>query len=69
MFSLLDLRFVLCSRDLDDGTTCAKDHGLFYLNYPQINEVRKSGHAASGFVFYPFEFDGFCTLVPTIDNR
>ena len=23
-------------------TTCAKDHRLFYLHYPQINEVRKS---------------------------
>ena len=25
-------------------TTCAKDHGLFYLNYPEINEVGKSDH-------------------------
>ena len=25
-------------------TTCAKDHGLFYLNYPQINEVGNSDH-------------------------
>ena len=25
-------------------TTCAKDHGLFYLDYPQINEVRSSYH-------------------------
>ena len=25
-------------------TTCAKDHGLFCLNYPQINEVGKSYH-------------------------
>ena len=23
---------------------CAKDHGLSYLNYPQINEVGKSDH-------------------------
>ena len=23
-------------------TTCPKDHGLFYVNYPQINEVRKA---------------------------
>ena len=22
----------------------AKDHGLFYINYPQINEVGKSNH-------------------------
>ena len=41
MFSLLDLRFVLCSLDLAH-TTCAKDHGLSYPNYPQINEVGKS---------------------------
>ena len=27
------------------STTCAKDHRLFFrLNYPQINEVRKSSH-------------------------
>ena len=25
-------------------TTCAKDHRLFYLNYPQIKEVGKSDH-------------------------
>ena len=27
-------------------TVCAKDHGLFYLNYPQINKVRKFSHMA-----------------------
>ena len=29
---------------LSRHTTCAKDHGLLYLNYPQINEVGKSDH-------------------------
>ena len=43
MFSLFDLRFVLCSLDLG-ALTCAKDHGRFYLDYPQINEVAKSDH-------------------------
>ena len=28
-------------------TTCAKDHGLFYLNYPQINEVKNSDHVVN----------------------
>ena len=41
MFSLRDLRFVLCSVD-PDVLWCAKDHGLFYLNYPQINEFGRS---------------------------
>ena len=43
MFSLLDLRFVLCSRDLD-VLRAQRIIGLFYLNYPQINEVRTSDH-------------------------
>ena len=43
MFSLRDLRFVLCSVD-PDVLWCAKDHGLLYLNYPQINEFGKSDH-------------------------
>ena len=38
MFLLRDLHFG-CRR-----TTCAKDHGPFYLNYPQSNEVGKSDH-------------------------
>ena len=25
-------------------TTCAKDQGLFYLNYPQISAVENSDH-------------------------
>ena len=29
-------------------TTCAKDHRLFYLNYPQINEVMKLNHRRRG---------------------
>ena len=33
---------VLCSIHLISAY--AKDHGLFYLNYPQISEVRKSDH-------------------------
>ena len=44
MFLLRDLHFMLCS--LEVNTLCAKDHGLFYLNYPKINEVRKSDHMA-----------------------
>ena len=43
MFSLRDLRFVLCSRDLD--VLRAQRIRLFsYLNYPQINEVWNSDH-------------------------
>ena len=38
MFSLRDLRFVLCSRDLD--VLCAQRIIDFYVNYPQNNEVR-----------------------------
>ena len=37
MFWLRDLRFLLCSLHLD--ILCAKDHGRFSLNFPQINEV------------------------------
>ena len=40
MFLLRDLRFVLCSRDLDVQKR-AKDYSFFYLNYPEINEVGK----------------------------
>ena len=39
MFSLRDLRFVLYSLELD-----VVRHRLFYLNYPQINEVAKADH-------------------------
>ena len=39
MFSLRDLRFVFCSRDLD--VLRAQRIIGFYLNYPQINEVGK----------------------------
>ena len=42
MFSLRDLRFVLRSRDLD--ILRAQRIVGFYLNYPQINEVRKCDH-------------------------
>ena len=46
MFTLCDhLLFVFCSLHLD-VLRCAKNHGLFYLNYPQINEVRKYDHMA-----------------------
>ena len=39
MFSLLDLRFMLCSRDLDEVRT----HRItFYVHCPQIDEVRSS---------------------------
>ena len=41
MFSLLDLRFVLCSRDLD--VLRAQRIMGCYLNYPEINEVGRSG--------------------------
>ena len=47
MCTLCDLRFVLCSRDLDE-LTCAKDHRLFYLNYPQSKEVENSDHVVAG---------------------
>ena len=40
MFSLLDLRFALCSRDLD--ILRAQRIIGFYLNYPQINEIKVS---------------------------
>ena len=40
MFSLLDLRFALCSRDLD--VLRAQRIIGFYLNYPQINEIKVS---------------------------
>ena len=44
MFSLLDLSFVLCSRDLD--ILRAQRIMGFLLNYPQSIEVRKSNHVA-----------------------
>ena len=37
VLSLLDLRFVLCSPDLD----VIRAQRIFYLNYPEINEVEK----------------------------
>ena len=40
MFSLRDLRFVLCSRDLD-VLRAQRIIGLSYL-YPQVNEVEKT---------------------------
>ena len=40
MFSLLDLRFVLCSRSDLDVLRVQRSMGFFY--YPQINKVRKS---------------------------
>ena len=43
MFSLHDLHFVLCSLDLD-VLRAQRIMGFFYLNYPQINEVRKADH-------------------------
>ena len=45
MFSLRDLRFVLCSRDLDVLRT-QRIIGFFNLNYPQINEVKRSDHVS-----------------------
>ena len=43
MFSLRDLRFALCSRDLD-VLRAQRIMGFFYLNYPQIEEAEKSNH-------------------------
>ena len=43
MFSLCDLRFVLCSRDLD-VLRAQRSMGFFILNYPQIKEVGKADH-------------------------
>ena len=40
IFSWFCLRFALCSLGLY-GATCAKDHGPFYLNDPEMNEVEK----------------------------
>ena len=40
MFLLGDLRFVLCSRDLD----IPRAQRIIGFNYPQINEVGKSDH-------------------------
>ena len=43
MFSLLNPRFLLCSRDV--GVLRAQRIiDFFYLNYPQSNEIRKSNH-------------------------
>ena len=41
MRSLRGLRFLLCSRDLD-VLRAQRIIGFFNLNYPQINEVKKS---------------------------
>ena len=44
MLSLLDLRFVFCSRDLN-VLRAQRIIGFFYRrNYPQINEVEKADH-------------------------
>ena len=43
MFSLCDLCFLLCSRDLDVLRT-QRIIGFLYLHYPQINEVGKPHH-------------------------
>ena len=43
MLSLRDLRFMLCSRDLD-VLRPQRSTGFFYLNYPQSNGVRKPDH-------------------------
>ena len=59
MFSLRNLRFVLCSRDLD-VLRAQRIIGFFYLNYPQSNEVRISDHmikafsCTKGYLFPPF---------------
>ena len=49
MFSLRDLRFVLCSRY---RTYVRKGSWAFYLNYPQINEVGSSDHLIMSDVHY-----------------
>ena len=43
MFLPRDLRFMLCSLDLD-VQPAQRIMGFFYLNYPQSNKVRKSDH-------------------------
>ena len=40
MFSLRNLRFLLCSLELD-VLRAQRIMGIFYLDYPQINEVGK----------------------------
>ena len=44
MLWLRDLRFVMCSRDLDvlSAQRITTSGAFFYLYYPQINEVEKS---------------------------
>ena len=42
MFSLRDLRFLLCSRDLD--VLCAQRIIGFLISYPEINEAGECGH-------------------------
>ena len=53
MFSLRDLRFLLCSRDLD-VLRVQRTMGFFHFNYPQTNEVKKSNHIAI-FTMYKIE--------------
>ena len=43
MFSLRDLRFVLCSREVD-VLRAQRIIGFSYLYYPQIKEVGKPDH-------------------------
>ena len=51
MFSLRDLPFMLCSRDLD-VLRAQRIMGFFYLIYPQISEAGKSDDIFKS-VFFP----------------
>ena len=44
VFLLLDLCFVLAVLVISTYYMCKGSRGFSYLNYPQINEVRKSNH-------------------------
>ena len=59
MFSLRDLRFVLCSRDLHVPAGCAKDHGLFKSSLPtneRGQKIRSHGKCGWYFTIYPFTY-------------
>ena len=60
-FNILSLRDLF--RALFTWSRRAKDHGLLYLNYPQINEVGKSDHMevqCSACFYFNIQRQGFC---------
>ena len=72
MFSLPDLCFVLCSRDLD-VLSAQRMMGFFIFAYPQINGARKPGHvenvlalSLSLLIFFSFPSHSVLPIVPCI---